>query len=41
MSTNSIAFAKKTVSAYREEAVKAGRSPDSLKVFNAATIIVA
>ncbi|WP_200933181.1 MULTISPECIES: LLM class flavin-dependent oxidoreductase [unclassified Sphingomonas] len=41
MSTNSIAFAKKTVQAYREEAVKAGRRPDSLKVFNAATVIVA
>lgn len=41
MSTNSIEFAKKTVRAYRDEAVKAGRRPDSLKVFNAATVIVA
>lgn len=41
MSTSDIAFAKKTVKAYREEAVRAGRQPGSVKVFNAATVIVA
>jgi FMN-dependent oxidoreductase (nitrilotriacetate monooxygenase family) len=41
MSTNDLGFAKKTTKAYRDEAVKAGRSPHSVKVFNAATVIVA
>ncbi len=41
MSTNDIGFAKKTVRAYREEAMRAGRGADSVKVFNAATVIVA
>jgi FMN-dependent oxidoreductase (nitrilotriacetate monooxygenase family) len=41
MSTNDLVFAKRTVKAYRDEAVRAGRAPDSVKVFNAATIIVA
>jgi long-chain alkane monooxygenase len=41
MSTNDLSFAKRTTKAYREEAVKAGRSPNSVKVFNAATIVVA
>ncbi|MBO9376287.1 NtaA/DmoA family FMN-dependent monooxygenase [Sphingomonas histidinilytica] len=41
MSTSDIGFARKTVGAYRDEAVRAGRAPDSIKVFNAATVIVA
>lgn len=41
MTTTDLAFAKKTVKAYREEAVRAGRRPDSIKVFNAVTVIVA
>jgi len=41
MSTSDMGFAKKTVKAYREDAVRAGRRPDSIKVFNAATVIVA
>jgi len=41
LSTSDIGFAKKTVRAYRDEAVSAGRRPDSMKVFNAATVIVA
>lgn len=41
MSTNDIGFAKKTVRAFREEAVRAGRGAESVKVFNAATVIVA
>jgi FMN-dependent oxidoreductase (nitrilotriacetate monooxygenase family) len=40
MSTNSIEFAKKTTQRYRQAAVAAGRAPDSIKVFNAATVIV-
>ncbi len=41
MSTNDLAFARRTARLYRQEAVAAGRRPDSVKVFNAATIIVA
>ncbi|WP_221231112.1 LLM class flavin-dependent oxidoreductase [Sphingobium subterraneum] len=41
MSTSDMGFAKKTVKGYRDEAVRAGRRPDSVKVFNAATVIVA
>jgi FMN-dependent oxidoreductase (nitrilotriacetate monooxygenase family) len=41
MSTNDLGFAKRTTKAYRDEAVKANRSPDSVKVFNAVTVIVA
>lgn len=41
MSTSDIAFARRTVRAYRDEAVRAGRRPDSIRVFNAATVVVA
>jgi long-chain alkane monooxygenase len=40
MSTNSIDFASKTTQRYRQAAVAAGRTPDSIKVFNATTVIV-
>jgi len=40
MSTNSIDFATKTTQRYRQAAVAAGRTPDSIKVFNATTVIV-
>ncbi|MGF6598117.1 FMN-dependent oxidoreductase (nitrilotriacetate monooxygenase family) [Paraburkholderia sp. GAS448] len=40
MSTNSIDFARKTTQRYRQAAVAAGRAPDSIKVFNATTVIV-
>jgi FMN-dependent oxidoreductase (nitrilotriacetate monooxygenase family) len=40
MSTNSIAFAKKTTQRYRQAAVAAGRTPTAIKVFNATTVIV-
>lgn len=41
MSANDKAYAKRVVDGYRRAAVESGRSPDSIKVFNAATIIVA
>lgn len=41
MSTNDISFAAKTVRAFREEFVRAGRDPHAARIFNAATIIVA
>ena len=41
MSTNNMEFAKRTAAAYREAAANAGRDPDSMRVFNAATVIVA
>lgn len=41
MSTNNIEFARKTSTAYRESAVEAGRERDGIKVFNAATVVVA
>lgn len=41
MSTNNMGFAAKASAAYREAAVAAGRRPDSVKVFNAATVVTA
>jgi FMN-dependent oxidoreductase (nitrilotriacetate monooxygenase family) len=41
MSTNNMEFARKTSAAYREAAIEAGREHDSIKVFNAATVVVA
>jgi FMN-dependent oxidoreductase (nitrilotriacetate monooxygenase family) len=41
MASSDIAFTKRAVEGYRAEAVKAGRRPDSVRVFNAATIVVA
>jgi long-chain alkane monooxygenase len=41
MSTNNIDFARKVSIGYRDAAERAGRSRDSIRVFNAATIVVA
>jgi long-chain alkane monooxygenase len=41
MSTNNIGFARKVSTAYRDAAERAGRPRDAIRVFNAATIVVA
>ena len=41
MSASNMSYAKHVTDGYRRAAAAAGRSPDSIKVFNAATIIVA
>lgn len=41
MSSNDLVFTRKAVDGFRSEAVKAGRRPDRVRVFNAATIVVA
>jgi FMN-dependent oxidoreductase (nitrilotriacetate monooxygenase family) len=41
MSANDMAFAKRICDAYRQAAVNAGRTPESIKVYNVATVVVA
>ncbi|WP_156677701.1 LLM class flavin-dependent oxidoreductase [Sphingomonas profundi] len=41
LSSSDMAFARHVTDGYRKAAVAAGRAPDSVKVFNAATVIVA
>lgn len=40
MSTNNLEFAKRSAAAFRDAAVRDGRSPTDIKIFNAATVIV-